>query len=145
EDAIREGAKQVRQERERSVDPTVSASDAEQAAQRSSNADLKCQRLTAALVRLRARLTEALQQERRERWSARYARHNADCDALGKELAETYNATTAKLVELLQRIEACDRDSSAINHDAPDDEHKRLGKVELIARQLEQFTSNQPS
>jgi hypothetical protein len=49
------------------------------------------------------------------------------------------------LVELLQRIAACDRESSAINGDAPDDEFRRLSRVELLARQLEQFSSETPS
>ena len=50
-----------------------------------------------------------------------------------------------QLVELLQRIAACDRESSAINGDAPDDEFRRLSRVELLARQLEQFSSKRPS
>src|SRR5262249_2420338 len=72
ENAIREGAKEVREEHERSLDP--STVDADQAAQRSASADLRCQRLARALVTLRARI---LQQERRERWSARFERHAA--------------------------------------------------------------------
>jgi|SRR5262249_35559942 len=145
EDGIRQSHQLSEQERARSVDPTLSADDAEQAVQRANAAVLRCQRYATALVRLRARLADALQEERRERWSARYERQSAACDALAKDFAETYPNLTKQLVELLQRIEACDRESAAINGDAPDDEHRRLGKVELLARQLDQFTRETPS
>ena len=145
ETGIREGAKQVRQEHDRSLDPSTSPVDRDRAAQRSASADLECRRLARALITLRARLAEILQQERRERWLARYQRHAADCDVLATELRDSYPSIAKQLVELLQRVEACDRESAAINHDAPDDEFRRLGKVELIARQLDQFSSSQPS
>jgi hypothetical protein len=90
ETGIREGAKQVRQEHDRSLDPSTSPVDRDQAAQRSASADLECRRLARALVTLRARLAEILQQERRECWSARFERHAADCDALAKEFRDTY-------------------------------------------------------
>ena len=47
----------------------------------------------------------------------------------------------------MQRIAACDRESAAVNSDASelDGEHRRVPKVELIARQLEQFSSETPS
>jgi hypothetical protein len=145
EDGIRQSDKIAEQERARSLDPSTSADDAEQAAQRANSGVLKCQRYALALVKLRARLAEALRSENHARWLARYQRHSADCDALAKELADTYPTLSRQLLELLQRIAACDRESAAINGDAPDDEHKRLGKVELLARQLQQFSQSQPS
>src|SRR5262249_41814405 len=92
--------------------------------QRSASADLECLRLARALVTLRAPLAEILQRGRRERWSARFERHAADCNALAKEFRDTYPSMAKQLVELLQRIAACDRESSAINGDAPDDEFR---------------------
>jgi len=145
EGGIREGAKQVRQEHDRSLDPSTAPVDRDQAAQRSASADLECRRLARALITLRARLAEILQQERRERWSARFERHAADCNALAKEFRDTYPSMAKQLVELLQRIAACDRESSAINGDAPDNEFRRLSRVELLARELEQFSSETPS
>src|SRR5262249_39579034 len=144
ETGIREGAKQVRQEHDRSLDPSTSPVDRDQAAQRSASADLECLRLARALVTLRARRAEILQ---RERWSARFERQSAACAALAKEFADSYRSIAKQLVELLQRIESCDRESAAINSDASelDGEHRRLPKVELIARQLEGFSSKTPS
>jgi len=87
-----------------------------------------------------------MQQERRERWSARYERHAAErYKPLAEEFAEFYHSSVAKAVDLLHRMAECDRESAAINSDAPDAEHRRLPKVELMAREMDQFTTSQPS
>src|SRR5262249_61629063 len=133
----------VPQEHDRSLDPSTSPVDRDQAAQRSASADLECLRLARALVTLRARLAEILQ---RERWSARFERQSAACAALAKEFADSYRSIAKQLVELLQRIESCDRESDPINSDASDldGEHRRLPTRELMPRQLEQFSSGSP-
>jgi hypothetical protein len=145
EDGIRQSDRIAEQERARSLDPSTAPHDAEAAQRAADVAVLTCRRLAAALVRLREKLKVALREENHERWVARYQRHHAECNALAKEFTDTYPTLTKQLVELLQRVAACDRESAAINGDAPDDEHKRLGKVELLARQLQQFSQSQPS
>src|SRR5262249_61715027 len=126
------GAYVVRHEHDRSLDPSSSPVERDQAAQRSASAD--------------SRLAEILQQERRERWSARFERQSAACAALAKEFADSYRSIAKQLVELLQRIESCDRESDPINSDASDldGEHRRLPTRELMPRQLEQFSSGSP-
>jgi hypothetical protein len=55
-------------------------------------------------------------------------------DALAAEMKEVYPPAVAQLTDLFQRMVECDRECSRIDGLAPDDEHRRLLKVELTAR-----------
>jgi hypothetical protein len=57
--AIEQSARTAEQERERSLDPTTSQQDAEQAAQRAAVAQLKHDRLKTALPRIQQRISAA--------------------------------------------------------------------------------------
>lgn len=144
-DGIAEAANRVEDLRSQSLNPITSASDAEAASQAASLADLHRDRLAAALPRIEQRLREVLQGEYAERWLEDYQRTEAACDKLAAELRETYPAAVAKLIELYQRMEACDRESDRVNSQAPDGEDRRLHGVELTARDLEAFSRSQPS
>ena len=51
----------------------------------------------------------------------------------------------SKLVDLLSRMKACDAEVGRINGSAPDGVRLRLHEVELVARNLEGFTRDEPS
>jgi hypothetical protein len=56
---------------------------------------------------------------------------------LAAEMHESYPAAVAQLVDLFQRMAACDREPSRTNGSAPPGDHRRLRKVELAARGVE--------
>ena len=85
--------------------------------------------------------------EKREyaaQWSADYAEVEAARDALAAEPREVYPAVLGKLVDLLARKEACDAEVGRINGSIPGVALRRR-VVELVARNLEGFTRDEPS
>jgi hypothetical protein len=91
------------------------------------------------------RLRDLQAQEYAAQWSADYAEVEAARDALAAELREVYPAVLGKLVDLLTRKEACDAEVGRINGSAPAGVALRLRVVELVARNLEGFTRDEPS
>jgi hypothetical protein len=86
-----------------------------------STLEIELERLDTARQRLRARHVEALADEDQAAWLPRYEAARSKQQELAKELAETYPALTAKLTELLGRIEATDNEARAVDAAKPRD------------------------
>jgi DNA repair exonuclease SbcCD ATPase subunit len=129
-------------ERIKAYDPTV---DAQKARQSLADAEFARDRLQAALAALQRQLQELQAQEYSAQWHGNYAQIEAKCDELAAELREIYPAVQSKLADLLSRIEGCDAEIGRINGSAPAGVALRLHKVELVARNLERFTRDEPS
>jgi hypothetical protein len=129
-------------ERIKAYDPTVGA---QKALQSLADAEFARDRLQTALAALQRRLQELQEQEYTVQWRGQYAQVEAECHALAAELREIYPAVQSKLVDLLSRIEGCDAEIGRINGSAPAGVALRLHKVELVARNLERFTRDEPS
>jgi hypothetical protein len=78
-------------------------------------------------------------EEDARRWAA-YERVKVERDKLAAELAELYPAIEGKLAELLERIDANDRQIEHINDRALPSGARRLVVAELVARGLPSFT-----
>ena len=124
-------------------DPTIV--DAQKARQSRSDAEFLRDRLQAALPVLQLRLLELQAQEYSVQWHDEYAQIEAECHALATEMREVYRGVQSKLVDVLTRKKACDAEVSRINGSAPAGVALRLREVELVARNLEGFTRDQPS
>jgi hypothetical protein len=94
-------------------------------------------RLRTALPRLHARLKVMEAAEYLARWEPEYERVKAVRDALAAEMQEIYPPAVAQLADLFRRAAECDRECSRINGSAPNNEHRRLLRVELTARGVE--------
>jgi hypothetical protein len=129
-------------ERVRAYDPTV---DAEKARQSLADAQFARDRLRAASAALQRRLQELQAKEYSVRWHGEYEQIEAKCCALAEEVREIYPAVQSKIVDLLSRVKACDAEVGRINGSAPDGVRLRLHEVELVARNLEGFTRDEPS
>ena len=70
---------------------------------------------------------------------------NITRDELAKEYAATYPKVVAQLVDLFVRAEEVDKEVSRVNGSAPAGERRRLAQVELAARNLESFSTADPS
>ena len=131
EDGIWQSDQIAEQERARSLDPSVSPSDAEQAAQRAGVAMLKCQRYTTALVRLRTRLAEALQADYADKWHADADKVDRLTNDVAEKLARSYRECTELMLAALYAAEDANKEVDRINGSAPDNEHRRLSRVDL--------------
>ena len=97
------------------------------------------------MVGLQRRLQELKAQEYSAQWHGNYAQIEGKCDELAAELREIYPAVQSKLVDLLTRMTACSAEVGRINGSAPAGVALRLPEVELVARNLEHFTRDEPS
>jgi hypothetical protein len=131
-------------ERERALDPAAVV-DAAEARTAMEHAAFVRQRLHAALPRLQARLDEVRTQETLAAWGEDFKKVEVRRDALATELAETYPMLAKKLIDLLNRIAAIDKEVGRINGSAPYGANLRLREVELEARGLDRFTLDTPS
>jgi hypothetical protein len=84
-----------------------------------------------------AQLQEVQAAEYKARWEPDYQQVEAKRDELAAELASTYPKLVAQLIDLLGRVEECDREASRINGSAPVNERRRLRDVEPVARGLD--------
>jgi hypothetical protein len=93
------------------------------------------------LPKLRDKLTAALESERHARWPSTYRNAKTERDALAREFADTYPAMVSQLVDLFDRMQQCDQKCAEVNSTASalQNEHRRLSKVELNARNLDGF------
>jgi hypothetical protein len=101
--------------------------------------------LQAALAALQGRLQEQQAQEFSAQWHSEYAQVEAESHAVAAELSEVYRAAQSKLVDVLTRKQACDAKVGRINGTAPAGVTLRLREVELVARNLDGFTRDEPS
>ncbi len=130
-------------ERERALDPLASP-DVGKARAAMEDAAFTRDRLRTVLPRLQIRLTEVEAAEYAARWQADYERVETKCEALAKEFEQFYPDAVAKLADLLSRMAEADREAGQVNSAAPDGDHRRILSVELVARQLQQFSIYNP-
>jgi hypothetical protein len=135
----------AKRERTKAIDLTLSP-DLKAAHEAVVEAELARERLSAVLPKLRENLAGALEAERHARWLSTYHNAKTERDALAREFADSYPAMASQLVDLFNRMQQCDRkclevDAQASNLNA---EHRRLGRVELEARNLDRFTRDRP-
>jgi hypothetical protein len=94
-------------------------------------------RLRTVLPRLQQRYQEVVAQEYLGQWEKDYEAVKVEHDALAVEFREVYRQVAAKLVDLLTRVTACDRECHRVNVSAPAGEPRRLAGAEWAARGLE--------
>jgi predicted transcriptional regulator len=138
EDAIATADKAAEEERERALDP-IASPDATKARETMQAAEFTRDRLKTVRPRLQKRHNELQELEYYAAWKADFERVEAQRDALAAEYAETYPQVVERLVDLLHRVEACDREASHINRMAPSGAGAHLRRVELTARGIEQL------
>jgi hypothetical protein len=136
--ALRAAAERAAQAKQRALDPTVTASALSQARADMDAAAFQCERLEAALNRLRTRRQQLEQVEDDARRSANYGRVQATRDQLAAELAELYPEFAAKLGALLPRLQANNHEIAVINRSLPQGASP-LRCAELVARGLPAF------
>jgi hypothetical protein len=129
--SIEQSARIAEQERELSLDPTTSSSEAEQASQRAALAELKRDRYKAALPRIQKKFAAA------ER-SAALAKFSGDADevaawvaAAEKKLASTYSTCATQIAAALKEAEAANQEVDRVNGAAPDGINRRISRVDL--------------
>ena len=144
ETAIVAADKAAEEEREKALDPLASPN-AAKARAAMEDAVFMRDRLRTVLPRLQARLTDVQAAEYAARWEPDFEGVQARRDKLAQEYAATYPKLVAQLVDLFGRAQAVDKEISRINGSAPTGEHRRLLGVELTARDLECFTTANPS
>ena len=125
--------------RKRALDPVLSVDDVADARRQMEDAAFRCDRLQAAVTRLRERLEQVKAHKEDQQRQVVYERVKAERDKLAAELAEIYPDFVQKLDELLPRIVANDREVEYINRQALPSGAERLLVAELIARNLEGF------
>jgi hypothetical protein len=108
--------------------------------------ELFLNQLRASRPRLDEKLAASLESERSARFDGTYKQVKAERDRLANEFAEVYQATVARLVDVLIRMAACDVKCAEVNSQASalHNEQRRLLKCELVARGLEAFSRAQP-
>jgi hypothetical protein len=142
EAAARAAVTAAEQARARALEPTVIDPAARSAME---EAQFLIARLQAALPRLQQRLREVEAAEYAAKCEPDFQQVQAKRDELATELASIYPNMVEQLIDLLRRIEDCDRECSRIDGSAPYGENRRLRKVELEARDLKAFTVTHPS
>jgi hypothetical protein len=138
ETAAQEADEAATQAREQALDPAVVV-DVASVGAAVATATLTCDRLQAALPRLQERLKQAREREYTAAWREDFERVEAKRDALVEELREEYLAAVAKLIDILSRIPAIDKDIDRINGSAPPGVSDRLLGVEQKARGVKGF------
>jgi hypothetical protein len=118
--------------------------DARDAINAADAAQLTRDRLNGVLPRLRDKLSAALRSEAHERWLADFKRVQRKLDEAATLFA-TYPEHAEAIANLFAAAAEVDKEISRINGAAPDGEHRRLRSVELEARNLTQFTLDNPS
>jgi hypothetical protein len=103
--------------------------------------------LKVALPKLRDdKLPAALESERHSRWLADYKRVKSEQVALARDFAETYKRVSTELCYVLTRTAALDIKCAEVDSQASNlqNEHRRLGKTELLSRGITSFSRSQP-
>jgi hypothetical protein len=127
---------------DRALDPTVIDPATRREAE---DAAFTRDRLRAALPRLQERLQQVQEAEYAARWAAEFEQVEGRRNELAQEFAATYPRLVGQLVDLFSRAEAVDKEVSRVNGSAPAGVRRRLAEVELAARDLESFSTTDPS
>ena len=142
EAAINSAEQAVAATRRRTLDPRIVDGGAPQSL---ADAEHARDRLRVALPALRRRLAEVEAAEYNAQWRADYEAVKAKRDAIATEFAELYPDLAGRLIDLFRRAEAVDEECARINSAAPAGQHQHLLGVELAARDLEDFSTVNPS
>jgi hypothetical protein len=102
-------------------------------------------RLRALLPRLQAKCRATKHEADRQEWEVQFRLLAEERDALAAELCQTYPATVATLVSLFTRIADLDRRLSALHQSRPSGAKGQLLSAELKARELSEFSRDEPS
>jgi hypothetical protein len=116
-------------ERTRSLDPMTT--DAEAAAQRASIAELRRDRLQAALPRIEERVAARERSAALAQWTSDADQVEQWVEAAAKKLATTYAELALRLSAALREASAANVEADQINGAAPDGVDRRIAKVDL--------------
>jgi hypothetical protein len=105
---------------------------------------LRRDRYRAARQRLQENFAAALRSEYRDKYLADYQRVEARRNAAAEKLART-RELQAQIIAAFIEAEEVDKEIDRLHGDAPDDVSDRLRSVELFARDLVNFTSDNVS
>jgi hypothetical protein len=130
-------------EQERVFDPLVSP-DPKAAREAVQAAEFIQTWLRSALLRLRHRLRETQERERRSEWYVEHDELKAKRDSLAAEFRDTYQKFEAKIVDLLVRMAVNNAEISNLHGARSSGEKLHLLEAELVARGLERFTRDVP-
>ena len=144
EAAIPEADQAAETARSMALDPALSP-DAKAAREAMAAAEFARDRLKTLLPRLQARYQEVQAQEYLAQWRADYEALKITRDALAAELREVYPVFEAKINDLFTRITANDAELSRLHQARQAGVALHLLGAELVARDLERFTTVHPS
>jgi len=130
--------------RSMALDPALSP-DAKAARAAMEDAAFTRDRLKTLLPRLQARYQEVQAQEYLAEWRSDYEKLKVTRDGLAEELRAIYPEFETKITDLLIRIAANDAELSRLHQARPGGVALHLLGAELVARDLERFTSREPS
>ena len=136
--------KTAEEEREKALDPLASP-DAAKAREAMQMAEFSRDRLRTALPRLQERLEQLQAEEYLARWREEYEALKVKRDGLAEELRTIYPEFETKLANLFTRIAANDAELSGLHQARPAGVALHLLGAELVARDLERFTTREPS
>ncbi len=129
--------------KQKALDPALSP-DPKVARATMEDAQFAATRLRTLLPRLQQRLAEVAAAEELAQWEAERARVQAMVEAAAEKFAAQYPKLVAELVELFRLAEEVDEEVRRVNGSAPTGAHARLRGVELVARDLDGFSRDQP-
>ncbi len=109
------------------------------------SAQFAAARLHSLLPRLQAKAREAEHEANRQEWQSRYEALKVERDKLADELQATYPKLVAQLVDLMSRAADLDRRLSALHQSRPSGAKGQLLSAELKARELSEFSRDEPS
>ncbi len=124
----------------------VQCPDPEATKSRIAAAETSVSRLSAQLPKIRAKISRCLESERHSRWEADFRRLKIEQSALARDFAECYPRLVTELVYLFNRMAALDHKCAEVDGQAANltNEHRRLGKTELLARGMSAYSRAQP-
>src|ERR1035437_8244321 len=131
-------------EREKALDP-IASPDAAKAHEAMQMVEFSRDRLHAALPQLQARLEQLQAEEYLTQWRSDYEKLKVKRDGLAEELRAIYPEFETKVADLFTRIAANDAELSRLHQARPAGIALHLLGAELVARDLERFTTREPS
>lgn len=128
----------------KALDPVLSP-DAKAAREAMAAAEFDRDRLKTLLPRLQARCQEVQAQEYLTQWRSDYEKLKVKRDGLAEELRTIYPEFETKITDLFTRVAANDAELSRLHLARPGGVALHLLGAELVARDLERFTTAEPS
>lgn len=122
--------------RQMALDPSLTAAEANVARTEMDHAAFRRDRLHAAVAKLTERKGQLRREEENQRRWTIYEKVEQERDRLSVELREIYPTFSARLADVLARIEANDQELERINGRELPDSAEKLRSAEMIARGL---------